>query len=292
VSAVTAELSQLRAPFGLRFPFRGDVLSRAAFGILVFFVAVAVLGPLLPLGNAEGIGVGPRLAPPAWDWPAGTDSLGRSVLPRLTESVRTTFLLAALAVALSGAIGVLTAIVAAYYGGVVGEVIVRAADVLFAFPSLLLSLLIVAIVGPGTTGAIISIAIVTFPMMVRVVRAAALRVVGRDFVLAARVGRARSGRILVVHVLPNVAGTAIVQATYALSVGMLIEGGLSFLGLGVQPPQASLGSLVFEGSLYLPIAPWLVLIPGVLLALAIMSVNLLGDGLRDLLDVRAEEVRQ
>jgi peptide/nickel transport system permease protein len=292
MSAVTAEIAQLRAPLRLRLPFRGDALSRAALGVLVVFVAFAVLGPLLPLGNAETIGIGPRLAGPTWDWPAGTDSLGRSVLPRLVEGVRTTFLLAALAVTLSAAVGVLTGITAAYFGGLVGEIVVRGADVLFAFPSLLLALLIVALVGPGTTSAIISIAIVTFPMMVRVVRAASLRVVSRDFILAAQVARALPARIVIVHLLPNVAGTAVVQATYALSVGMLIEGGLSFLGLGVQPPQASLGSLVFEGSVYLPIAPWLVLVPGALLALAIMSVNLVGDGLRDLLDVRAEEVRQ
>jgi peptide/nickel transport system permease protein len=138
----------------------------------------------------------------------------------------------------------------------------------------------------------ISVAIFTIPMMIRVIRAASMRVVGRDFVVAARVGGARPVRVLLVHVLPSVAGAAVVQATYALSVGMLIESGLSFLGLGVQPPKASLGSLVYEGSLYLPIAPWLVLIPGVLLALAIMSVNLLGDGLRDLFDVRAVEVRR
>jgi peptide/nickel transport system permease protein len=182
--------------------------------------------------------------------------------------------------------------VAAFYGGLVGELIARLADVLFAFPAILLALLVVAIMGPGQDGAVVAIALITLPMMVRVVRAASLRVVGRDFVVAARVGGTRAGRILFVHLLPNVAGAAIVQATYSLSVAMLIESGLSFLGLGVQPPRASLGSLVYEGSVYLPIAPWLVLIPGVLLALTIMSVNLVGDGFRDLLDVRAVEVRR
>lgn len=292
MSSLAEELSRLRAPFRARLPFRDDLLSRVGLCILILCVSVAAFGSFLPLGSPDAIGVGPRLAAPSWDWPAGTDSLGRSLLPRLAEGVRTTFLLAGLAVVLSAAAGVLIGMVAAHYGGVIGEVIVRCADVLFAFPALLLALLVVAILGPGKTGAVISIAVLSIPMMVRVIRAASLRVVGRDFVMAARVGGARSGRILLVHLLPNVAGTAVVQGTYLLSVGMLIESGLSFLGLGVQPPEASLGSLVFEGAVYLPIAPWLVLIPGVVLALTITSVNLVGDGLRDLLDVRAEEVRR
>jgi peptide/nickel transport system permease protein len=292
MSSTSAAPSQLDAPFRARLPFGSDLLSQIGLSILIFFALIALFGSLLPIGSPDAIGVGPRLAGLSWETPAGTDSLGRSLLPRLVEGMRTTLLVAGLAVVLSAVAGVLIGMVAAYYGGVIGEVIARCADVLFAFPALLLALLVVAILGPGTTGAVLSIAIISTPMMVRVVRAASLRVVGRDFVVAARVSGARSSRILLVHLLPNVAGAAVVQGTYLLSVGMLIESGLSFLGLGVQPPHASLGSLVNEGAVYLPIAPWLVLIPGVVLALAITSINLLGDGLRDLLDVRFEEVRR
>jgi peptide/nickel transport system permease protein len=293
MSLIAAEqLSRRRIRFLSRLPFRGDLLSWAGLSILIFFVFVAAFSSLLPLGEPDAIGVGPRLAGPSWDWPAGTDSLGRSLLPRLVEGVRSTFLLAVLIAAITAAVGVLVGMMAAYYGRLIGEVIVRCADVLFAFPGFILLLLVVAIVGPGKTGAVIGIALLATPSMVRVVRAASLRVVGRDFVVAARVGGARPARILFVHVLPNVAGTAVVQATFTVSAAMLFESALSFLGLGVQPPQASLGSLVYEGSLYLPIAPSLVLIPGVVLALAIMAVNLVGDGLRDLLDVRAAEVRR
>ncbi len=275
-----------------RLPFRGDLLSRAGLSVLVLFVLVSVFGSWLPLGDPEAVNAGPRLAAPSGHWWAGTDSLGRSVLPRLAEGVRTTFLLAGAAVVVTAVLSVAVGMAAAYYGGIVGETITRGADVLFAFPALLLAILMVAITGPGATGAVISIVLICSPLMVRVVRAASLTVVGRDFVVAARVGGASVVRILLVHVLPNVAGTAVVQATYALSVGMLIESGLSFLGLGLQPPKASLGSLVHEGAVYLPIAPWLVLIPGVLLALAIMAVNLVGDGLRDAFDVRGVEVRR
>jgi len=275
-----------------RLPFRGDLLSRIAVVLLVVFALVAVLGPLLPLGDPQAINVGPRLSGPSGEFLAGTDSLGRSLLPRLAQGLRTTFLLAGVAVLLTAAVSVVLGMVAAYFGGVVGELIARTADVFFAFPAILLAILVVTVSGPGIVGAVVAIALICSPMMIRVVRAAALSVVGRDFVTAARVGGARPWRILFVHVLPNVAGAAIVQGTYALSVGILLESALSFLGLGVQPPEASLGSLVHEGAVYLSIAPWLVLIPGVLLALVIMSVNLLGDGLRDRLDVRAVEVRR
>jgi peptide/nickel transport system permease protein len=268
-----------------------DRLTLIGTVLFALLFLVALVGPLLPIGSPVAF-AGPRLAPPSGHFLAGTDTLGRSLLPRLVEGVRTTLLIAGISVALSAAVGVFIGMIAAYLGGILDEVVVRAADVLFVFPGLILGLLVVAIVGPGETGAIVSIALITVPMMVRVVRAAALQVVNRDFVIASRVGGASRLRVVFTHVLPNVAGAAIVQATYVLSVAMLIESGLSFLGLGVQPPAASLGSLVNEGSLYLPIAPWLVLIPGAALALLIISVNLIGDGLRDALDVRATEVRR
>jgi peptide/nickel transport system permease protein len=273
-------------------PFRHDLLSRAGLCVLAVFVLLAVAGPWLPLGAPDAVSAGPRLAAPSGEFWAGTDHLGRSVLPRLVQGIRTTFLLAVAAVVLTAAISILLGMVAAYYRGAVGELIARGADVLFAFPSLLLAILMVAITGPGATGAVISIVLICSPLLVRVVRAASMTVVNRDFVTAARVGGAGGGRVLLLHVLPNVAGAAVVQATYALSLGMLIESALSFLGLGLQPPKASLGSLVHEGAVYLPTAPWLVLIPGALLAVAIMAVNLVGDGLRDALDVRSGEVRR
>jgi peptide/nickel transport system permease protein len=285
MSGVAVKLRRRRAPF------QGDLLTRAAALLLLFFLAIAILGPVLPIGNPDETGVGPRLGSPSGEFIAGTDSLGRSLLPRLAQGLRTTLLVAGTAVLVSAAVSIVLGMVAAYFRGFAGEFVSRGADVLFAFPAILLAILIAAISGPGITAAVISISLIVCPLMLRVVRAASLSVVDRDFVVAARVGGAGSLRILAVHVLPNIAGTAVVQATYALSVGMLVESALSFLGLGVQAPEASLGSLVYEGAVYLPIAPWLVLIPGILLALVIVSVNLLGDGLRDALDVRRVEVR-
>jgi peptide/nickel transport system permease protein len=276
----------------LRVPFRGDLTSRIAALVLVGLVFVAVFYPWLDLGSPTAIGVGPSLQAPSLHLLAGTDSLGRSQLPRLAQGLRTTFLLATVSVALTSAISVVLGMIAAYYHGAIGELITRGADVLFTFPSLLLAILVVAITGPGQKGAEISIVLICAPLMIRVVRAVALTVVNRDFVIAAKVGRVGAARVLLTHILPNVAGAAVVQATYNLSLAMLIESGLSFLGLGVQAPAASLGSLVNEGSVYLSIDPWLVLYPGVLLAITIMCVNLVGDGLRDILDVRGVEVRR
>jgi peptide/nickel transport system permease protein len=272
--------------------FPGDALSRIGLCLLLLLLLLGVFGGWLPLGDPHAVDVGPRLAAPSSHWWAGTDSLGRSELPRLIEGLRTTFLLAGVAVLVTVVISVALGLVAAYFRGILGELITRGADVLFAFPSLLLAILVVAITSPGPVAADIAIVLICTPLMIRVVRAASLTVVSRDFVTASRVGGAGWVRVLSVHVLPNVAGPIVVQATYALSVSMLIESGLSFLGLGLQPPLASLGSLVHEGAVYLPIAPWLVLIPGAVLALVITSVNLVGDGLRDVLDVRAVEVRR
>jgi peptide/nickel transport system permease protein len=271
---------------------RGDLLTRVSAVVLAILVVLALISPFLPLGNPEETGAGPRLAAPSSQWPAGTDSLGRTVLPRVFEGLRTTLLVAGAAVLLTVAVATLLGMIAAYRKGPVGELIARGADVLFSFPAILLGLLVASISGPGLTGAVISISLICSPLMVRVVRAAALGVVSRDFVVAAKVGGAGDTRILFVHVLPNIAGVVAIQATYALSLAMLIESSLSFLGLGVQPPQASLGSLVGEGAVYLSIAPWLVLVPGVVLAVTITSVNLVGDGLRDVLDVRGREARK
>lgn len=269
-----------------------DFLSGIGLVALALLVLVAVFGPLLPIGSPDSVNAGPRFQPPNMEFLAGTDNLGRSQLPRLVQGLRTTLLIAGVAVVLTAVISVLIGMISAYSKGIVDQLIIRAMDVLFSFPYILMSILIVTITGPGLTGVVIAIVLTTTPLMVRIVRAASLNVVGRDFVIAAQVGGASSTRTIIGHVLPNIAGSAAVQATYALSVGMLVESSLSFLGLGVQPPEASLGSLVFSGSTYLPIAPWLVLIPGAILSLTILSVNLAGDWLRDLFDIRGVEVRR
>lgn len=266
-----------------------DGVSNAALVVLGLLVLVGAFGPLIPLLN-HGATVGgvPRLAAPSLEFPFGTDALGRSLLPRVLVGIRNTLLLSSVAVLATAFVGVTLGLTSAYKGGAVDQVIVRLMDILFSFPALLLAILVSSVMGPGMPGAVVAIVVVTIPLMTRVVRASALSVAERDFVIAAEVSGARPTYLMVVHLLPNVAGQIAIQATYAVSLGILIESTISFLGLGVQPPSASLGSLMRESTEYLTLAPWLALGPGMILALTIASVNLVGDALRDVLDPREQ----
>ena len=271
----------------IHLPFRRDPLARIGLVLLIALLAVCLLSLVLP--GLDGTStVGARFEPPSWTFPLGTDALGRDLLPRLIEATRTTVFISVVAVTLSTLLATAIGIAAGLMGGPVEVLSMRIADGLFAFPAMLLSILVATIVGAGEVAAIASIFIITLPLMMRVFRGATRDVVHRDFVTASAVGGAGGLRIAVRHVLPNIGGAVAVQATYAASVAMLIEGGLSFLGFGVVPPAASLGSLVQEGSAYLTVYPWLALVPGAVLAAAILSVNLVGDGLRDALDPRDE----
>lgn len=264
--------------------WRTDALSAFGLASLFLLIFLGLFGPWLPLGDPSQIAAGPRLGPPSAQHPFGTDELGRSFLPRVVQGIRATFLLSAIAVLISAMIGTFLGMAAGYFGRAIDIAVARGADILFAFPALLVGLLVAAVLGPGQASAIAVISIATLPLLIRVVRSITLTVAGRGFVTAAEVAGASSGRILLLHILPNVMGAVMVQLTYALSIGMIIESALSFLGLGVQPPDASLGSLLRQGSAYLTIAPWMVLSSGAVLSLAIMSVNLIGDAVRDALE--------
>ena len=264
----------------LRFA-RRDHLAAAGGLVLLALLLLGALGPWLPLGDPDQIGAGPRFAAPSLAMPFGTDELGRDLLPRVVRGIRATFVLALASVCGTAILGTLIGLYAAYVGRWVDTVIARAMDIMFAFPALMLGLLVAALVGPGSISALAVILFATLPLFVRVVRSVTLGMVGRGFVTAAEVAGASRLRVMLVHLLPNVLGVVLVQFTYAVSIGILIESGLSFLGLGSQPPESSLGALLRLGSVYLTIAPWLALSAGVVLALSIVAVNLLGDGLRD-----------
>lgn len=278
--------SPVRGRLRRRLPFSGDALSRIAAVTLALLVLVGIVGRLFHLGGDPTAFVGPRQGGPTGSWWFGTDNLGRSVFARTIDGIGTTIVLAGSAVLIASVIGTCLGVVAALRGGLVDQLLTRAVDVLLSFPSILLAIVVSAIIGPGLGAPIVAIVIASVPLLFRVVRASAAELVTRDFVLCARVGGARVPRVLFVHLVPNVAGAAVVQATYALSMGILIESALSFLGLGVREPASSLGSLLQENSLYLPINPWPTIGPGIVLALAVLSINLVGDGLRDALEPR------
>jgi peptide/nickel transport system permease protein len=268
----------------MRVPFPSDSLSQIGAVLLILLILTGLVGWASNVfGSPTALG-GTALSAPGIGHPLGTDQLGRSVLARTVAGIHQTILLATAAVLIAAAIGSLLGMLAGYSRGAVDEIVSRCADALFSFPAIVLAIMISAIFQPGSASAIAAVIIVTLPVMVRVVRAATLAVAEQDFVIQARIAESSLGRILSMHIFPNVAGTIIVQMAYSISFGMIIESGVSFLGLGVQPPGASLGSLLHEGRVYLSVAPWLVFFPGAVLALTILSVNLVGDGLREVID--------
>jgi peptide/nickel transport system permease protein len=263
---------------------RLDRLTLAAFGLAVVLVLAGLAGRLSLFGDPRRIQRLGRLRPPSSQAVFGTDELGRSMLPRVAEAIGNTLVLALAAVALGTLLAMVLAIPAGYLKGPLDRVVVASADILFSFPALLFAILIAAVLGPGRPAAVAAIILVTLPRMVRVFRQAVTVVAERDFVVSAEISGVPAWRIMVTHIVPNIAGPIVVQGTFAVSVAMLVESGLSFLGLGVQPPSASLGSLVSSGLDALALDPWLVFIPSVVLTAAIVAVNLVGDGLRDLFE--------
>jgi peptide/nickel transport system permease protein len=216
----------------------------------------------------------------------GTDWFGRDVLARVLVGGRTSLAVALAAVALGGALGALVGGVAGYYGGLADEIGMRATDFLIAFPALLLALLLAAVLGPGPLGVTIAIGTFNVPYFARIVRSAVLTLREQEYVLAARAVGTGDSRILWRHILPNLASPLLVQVTVSLSAALLSEAALSYLGLGTQPPQPSWGRMLKEAQSYFALSPWPAVFPGLFLALTVLGLNLLGDGLRDLLDPR------
>ena len=284
---MTDQSSKLRKLLSLLFYATGrlDALAITALLVLLGVIALGAVGGLLPIPAPDQIAAHARLAPPGLSGGLfGADNLGRDVLARICQGIQNTFIVSASAVLVTAIVGAALGLISGYVGGVVDEVLSRFADVVYSFPAVLLGLLITAILGPGGMSVVFAIVLVTMPPMIRVVRAATLEVSQADFVVTARVVGASHWRILSVHLLPNVALPILTQTAYSISIGILVESALSFLGLGVQPPVASLGSILREGSMYITVAPWLVFGPGLFLVLAILTVNLLGEGLRTAVD--------
>lgn len=256
--------------------------------ILVYFV-LATMGALgLTPHNALKQFPIDRLKPPNANYWFGTDLLGRDTLSRLMLGIGQSFVVAFASVAGATIAGTIIGLFAAWWGGLWDGVLMRVMDVLLAFPAILLALLIIAIVGPGTFTSVAAIAIVYTPIFARVVRGPALSLKRRDFVDAARTFGSSQGYILTRHLLLNLVAPLTVQVTLALAWALLTEAGLSFLGLGTQPPAPSLGLMLADSKNLMQHAPWLMLFPGLTVMLGILGFNLTGDALRDILDPRSQ----
>jgi peptide/nickel transport system permease protein len=264
----------------------GSPLGTISALFLLFAIVVAFLGPYLGTGDPEAIHPTASFAGPTGEYPMGGDYLGRSVLSRLVSGLRISLALSASSALLAAALGTTLGLIAGYFGGVLDELVMRFTDVLFAFPVILLGLLATMVLQPGIPGVVVTIVIATIPIFCRVARGPTLSVRATEYTVSARVIGASPARILFRYILPNVSTPLLVQLAFTLSAALIAEGALSFLGLGVQPPTPSLGSLLRDGKTYMEVAPWTMFFPALALAAAILAVNLLGDELQGFTDPR------
>jgi ABC-type dipeptide/oligopeptide/nickel transport system permease subunit len=265
-------------------PFRSD--WRIPFGLLVVILlaAAAVLAPLIAPHDPNALQAGPPLSRPNGAFLMGTDPFGRDQLSRVLFGARISIGVAAVVAVGAVAVGLPIGLLAGYVGRHVDYWTGRLIDLMFAFPGLLLALALTTIFGPSIRTATLALAVVYMPIATRFIRAAVARERRQDYILAAEIGGASTPRILVRHLLPNIMSELLVIGTLIMSFAVLAEAGLSFLGLGVQPPAASWGRMLTDNRSYVTTAPHLVIFPGAAITLLVLALSLLGDGLRDHLD--------
>ncbi len=264
-----------------------NTLATTGLALLVLIVAVALLAQLLPLADPDATAPANRLIPPFTDgYLLGTDALGRDILSRIVWGTRVSLAVGVSATLIAALAGSVIGLVAGYAGGWVDSILMRGIDMVLAFPYILLALAIVAVLGPGLVNALYAIAVVNIPFFARNVRGLALGLSRREFVDAARLSGQNDAAILLREVLPNILPVIIITMSTTVGWMILETAGLSFLGLGAQPPQADLGSMLGEGRKVLFTAPHVSVVPGLVIFVLVMSINLLGDGVRDVLDPR------
>ena len=263
-------------------------LSKAGFIIIVIIFLLAMLAPIIAPYDPDNINVKAILLGPSWQHWMGTDGLGRDVLSRMLYGGRISLLVGLVAVGISTAIGILLGAIAGYYRGWVDTLIMRLVDVMLSIPSFFLILAVIAFLTPSIINVMIVIGLTSWMGVTRLVRAEFLSLSGREFVLASRTLGAKDARLIFTHLLPNSLTPIIVSSVLGVAGAVLMESGLSFLGLGVQAPQASWGNILTDGKDYIQFAWWLSLFPGLAILMTVLGYNLLGEGLRDALDPRSD----
>jgi len=286
----------LAAPAPITFARRLARRRTALFGLIVVaaVVVTALAAPWFSPFDPVEQDITNRLKPPAWRdasgqlHPLGTDHLGRDLLARVIFGAQPALMVGFAAVAISGVLGMVTGLVAGYFGGWVDDVLMRLADIQLAFPFILLAIAVIGVLGPSLPTIIVVIGVSSWVVYARIVRSAALSLREREFVQAARALGSRDGRVLVRHVLPNAFAPWLVVATLDMARVIVIESALSFLGLGVQPPTPTWGGMLADGRVYISTAWWLATFPGLAILVTVLGINLFGDGLRDTLDPRLQ----
>ncbi|MCW2514708.1 MAG: binding-protein-dependent transport system inner rane component [Mycobacterium sp.] len=262
----------------------GNPVTVASATILAAVLVIAVGAKWIAPYGINDVDVPSALRGPSGGHWFGTDELGRDVLSRVLVAIQASMQVAVVSVAFAVVVGVTIGVVAGYRGGWLDTVFMRVVDVMFAFPVLLLALAIVAILGPGVTTTMLAIGVVYTPIFARVARASTLGVRVEPFVQVSRTMGTGHAYILLRHVLPNIAGPLIVQTSLSLAFAILSEAALSFLGLGIQPPEPSLGRMIFDSQGFVTLAWWMAVFPGAAIFVIVLAFNLVGDGLRDVLD--------
>ncbi|MDZ7799712.1 MAG: ABC transporter permease [Trueperaceae bacterium] len=262
---------------------RVSPIARTSVIVGLIYVFIAILGPYLAPYDPTAMTTLPRQAPSVEHW-FGTDEIGRDIFSRLLVGTRTALIVGFIAVGIGLSIGGVIGIVAAYFGGWLEMLLMRFVDILLAFPGLLLALAVITFLGPGLTNTMIAIGIGGIPGYARLIRGEVLSLLELDYVSAARGLGARDGRIIVRHLLPMAISPMLVYSTAQLARAVLAEAGLSYLGLGVQPPDPSWGGMIASGQRYIFDAPYMAIFPGLAIIVLVFALNLLGDSLRDALN--------
>lgn len=273
--------SQLRAVWRR---FKRNKMAMSGGAIVLFFVAVAIAAPLIAPYNPNKPDFAHRLEGPSSRYWLGTDSLGRDILSRIIYGSRYSLLSGLVSVGIAAFLGTLSGLVAGYYGGWVDAVIMRFMDMLLAFPGILLAIAIIAVLGRGFFNAMVAVGLHSVPSFARVVRGSVLSLREREFVESAKAAGATDSRIVFRHILPNIATPVIVMSTMRLGTTILAAAGLSFLGLGAQPPTPEWGAMLSGGRDVLRVAPHITTFPGLAILVTVVGFNLFGDGVRDALD--------
>lgn len=260
-------------------------------GLCILTVFVALLSFIWTPYDVADLNVTQKLLSPSFAHPFGTDHFGRDVLSMIMVGARNSLAVALVAVIIGAGIGTPLGLLAAARHGLVGELVMRTNDLIFAFPSLLMAVMITAVFGPGAINAIVAIGIFNIPVFARVARGAAIGLWTREFILSARTAGKSTFLISTQHILPNLLGLLIVQGAIQFALGVVAEAGLSYVGLGAQPPMPSWGRMLAEAQTMIGFAPWLAIFPGFAIMIVVFGFGLVGDGMRDFLDPRIRQER-